>query len=181
MRTLLSALSGCVLFSTVALATPAEPAAARNPPLCEGDYADAVPPDLAARIADGLRDTFVFSVRNTATYEHVFYGRDGKLRRAYLRSVLHGTGFAYRRHGGDTLLITNEHVGAQPDVTDDEHRVDGIPRGSKKVREQLRIVRSEDDDYEPGHVTLAKVFVDPAVDIAVLRTRKELPLMPYRF
>ena len=66
-------------------------------------------------------------------------------------------------------------------MTDDDHRVDGIPRGSKKVREQLRIVRNEDDDYEPGHVALFKVLVDQGADLAVLRTRKQLPLLPYRF
>src|SRR5882672_6214202 len=50
---------------------------------------------------------------------------------------------------------TYEHVAAQPDVTDDEHTVEGGPTGSKKVREQLKIVRDETDDYEPGHVPLA--------------------------
>jgi len=83
--------------------------------------------------------------------EHVYYGRDGKLRRAYLRSVVHGTAFAYRIVNGETQLVTNEHVASQPDVTDDEHAVEGVPTGSKKVREQLKIVRDETDDYEPGH------------------------------
>jgi serine protease Do len=164
-----------VLTSFASLAAPLAK------PLCDGDYADAIPAELAVRGSDAIKDGFVFAIRNTATYEHVFYGRDGKLRRAYLSSVIHGTGFAYRRQGGDTLLVTNEHIAAQPEVTDDEHKVEGIPRGAKKVREQLRIVRSEDDDYEPGHVPLQKVFTDSAADVAVLRTRKELPLMPYRF
>ena len=157
------------------------PVKAPTGPLCQGDYADAVPADAAARIAEGLRDTFVVAIRNTATYEHVYYGRDGKLRRKYMTSVQHGTAFAYRRQAGDTLLATNEHVAAQPEVTDDDHKVDGIPRGSKKVREALRIVRNEDDDYEPGHVTLTRVLADAAADLAVLRTRKPVPLMPYRF
>src|SRR5689334_4894089 len=77
-------------------AAPAKPAAAVPPPLCSGDYADALPAEKAAEIADAGKDPFVFAIRNTATYEHVYYGRDGKLRRAYLRSVQHGTGFGYR-------------------------------------------------------------------------------------
>src|SRR5436853_333839 len=68
---------------------------------------------------------------------------------------------------------------AQPEVTDDEHAVEGIPLGSKKVREQLKIVRDETDDYEPGHIALTKVLSDPQADISVLKARKPLPLMPY--
>ena len=161
---------------------PARPAAAKPapPPLCAGDYADALPAEKAAAILDAVKEPFVFAIRNTATYEHVYYGRDGKLRRAYLRSVVHGTGFAYRIVNGETQLVTNEHVASQPEVTDDEHPVEGIPTGSKKVREQLKIVRDETDDYEPGHVSLTKVLSDPQADIAVLKARKVLGTMPYR-
>ena len=164
---------------------PAKPPAAQPqpqpvpPPLCGGDYADALPPEKAASILDAVRDPFVFAIRNTATYEHVYYGRDGKLRRAYLRSVVHGSGFTYRIVNGESQLVTNEHVASQPEVTDDEHTVEGIPVGSKKVREQLKIVRDETDDYEPGHITLTRVLSDPQADIAVLKARKPLPLMPY--
>jgi serine protease Do len=161
---------------------PAEAkAAAARPPLCQGDYADSVPAAVASQVLDGVREQFVFSIRNTATYEHVYYGRDGKLRRAYVRSVVHGTGFAYRVRDGETLIITNQHVAERPDVTDDDHAVDGVPPGSKKVREQLKIVRNEDDDYEPGHVALAKVLTDAPADIAIVKAHKLLPLMPFRF
>src|SRR5207237_3365516 len=51
---------------------------------------------------------------------------------------------------------------------------------SKKVREQLKIVHNEDDDYEPGHLVLSKVLADPAADIALLKARKVLPILPYR-
>jgi serine protease Do len=159
---------------------PARPAPAAQPALCAGDYADALPAEKASAILDSAKDPFVFAVRNTATYEHVYYGRDGKLRRAYLRSVVHGTGFAYKIVNGETLLVTNEHVASQPDVTDDEHPVDGVPMGSKKVREQLKIVRDENDDYEPGHVPLSKVLGDPQADIAVLKAKKQLGIMPWR-
>ena len=160
-----------------AKAQPAPP----PPPLCAGDYADALPVEKASAILEAAKDPFVFAVRNTATYEHVYYGREGKLRRAYLRSVVHGTGFAYRIVNGETQLVTNEHVASQPEVTDDDHPVEGVPPGSKKVREQLKIVHDENDDYEPGHVPLVKLLSDPQADIAVLKARTKLGVMPYRF
>ncbi len=185
-----------VLLAALVLAAPAAPARSRakkppaatpaavapqKAPLCEGDYADAVPPAAASQVLDGVREQFVFAIRNTATYEHVYYGRDGKLRRGYVRSVVHGTGFAYRVRDGETLIVTNQHVAERPDVTDDEHPVDGVPTGSKKVREQLKIVRNEDDDYEPGHVALARVLSDAPADIAIVKAHKLLPVMPFRF
>src|SRR2546422_11101212 len=162
--------------------TQPKPAAAPapHPALCSVDYADAVPPEKASAILDTPREAFVFAIRNTATYERVYYGRDGKLRRAYLRSLVHGSGFAYRIVNGETHLVTNEHVASQPEVTDEEHPVDGVPMGSKKVREQLKIVRDETDDYEPGHVPLTKLLVDAQADVAVLKARQLLPVMPCR-
>lgn len=159
------------------------PAAAKPvppPPLCSADYADALPVEKANSILESAKEPFVFAIRNTATYEHVYYGHDGKLRRAYLRSVVHGTGFAYRVVNAETQLVTNEHVASQPDVTDEEHAVEGIPTGSKKVREQLKIVRDENDDYEPGHVPLTRLLSDPQADLAVLKAKKHLAVMPYR-
>src|ERR1043165_733377 len=106
------------------------------PPLCEGDYADALPAEKANAILDSTKETFVFAIRNTATYEHVYYGREGKLRRAYLRSVVHGTGFGWKVVGGETQIVTNEHVASQPEVTDEDHSVEGIPIGSQKAGER---------------------------------------------
>ena len=155
------------------------PARLLPPPLCDGDYADSLPAEIASRILDQKGDPFVFAIRNISTYEHVYYGRDGKLRRQYLRSVVHGTGFGLRVVNGETLIVTNEHVASRPEVTDDDHVVDGVPPGSKKVREQLKIVRDESDDYEPGHTPLSRVFADPAADIAMLKAKKVLPVMPF--
>jgi serine protease Do len=140
-----------------------------------------VPATIASQVLDGVRDQFVFAIRNTATYEHVYYGRDGKLRRNYVRSVVHGTGFAYKVRDGETLIVTNQHVAERPEVTDDDHAVEGVPPGSKKVREQLKIVRNEEDDYEPGHVSLGKVLTDAPADIAIVKAHKLLPVMPFRF
>jgi serine protease Do len=161
-------------------AKPVPAKAVPVPPLCNGDYADTLPAEKANAILDAAKDPFVFAIRNTTTYEHVYYGREGKLRRAYLRSVLHGTGFSYRIVNGETQIVTNEHVASQPEVTDDEHPVEGIPTGSKKVREQLKIVHDEADDYEPGHVPLTRLLSDPQSDIAVLKAHRQLGVMPYR-
>ena len=150
-----------------------------TPPICQGDYASALPPEVASRVVDS-KEQFIYAVRSTATYERVYYGRDGKLRKQYLRAVAHGTAFALRVVNGETLLVTNEHVASRPDVTDEEHTVDGIPPGAKKVREQLKIVRDESDDYEPGHLPLTKVLSDPAADLAVIKAKKILPVMPFR-
>ena len=182
-------MTGLLVLLLVAPVTPAKPKAPvvklkekppAPPPLCDGDYADALPAEKANAILDTQRETFVFAIRNTATYEHVYYGREGKLRRAYLRSVVHGTGFAWKVVNGETQIVTNEHVASQPEVTDEDHVVDGVPVGSKKVREQLKIVRDENDDYEPGHVPLTKLMSDPQGDLAVLKAKKVLPTMPWR-
>src|SRR5882724_6351385 len=102
-----------LLFAQVVPAkAPKKPPAAKPastqapPPLCSGDYADALPAEKANTILGGESQPFVFAIRNTATYEHVYYGHDGKLRRAYLRSVVHGTAFAYRIVNGETQLVT---------------------------------------------------------------------------
>ena len=161
---------------------PAKAAPAAPPPVCDGDYADALPADLTARILQRMTgDSFVYLIRNTATYEHVYYGRDSKLRRGYIRSVIHGTAFAYKvTKDGETLLVTNQHVAEQPEVTDDDHTVEGVPSGSRKVREVLKIVHSDGDDYEPGHIPVTKLLADAQDDIGLLKTKAQLTVLPYR-
>src|SRR4051812_24463437 len=78
------------------------------PPLCTGDYADALPVEKANAILDGVKEQYVFAIRNTATYEHVYYGHDGKLRRAYLRSTVHRTRFALRGAEREAQNVTHE-------------------------------------------------------------------------
>jgi hypothetical protein len=93
--------ASALLLVVLAQAHPSKPGqtpsgkpaqAAPPPPVCDGDYADALPAATASRAFDTRGDPFVFAIRNTATYEHVYYGRDGKLRKEYLRTVVHGTG-----------------------------------------------------------------------------------------
>jgi serine protease Do len=123
--------------------------------------------------------SFVYCLRSTAVYEQVYYGRDGKLKHRYLKALAHGTGFAYRWTGLETLLLTNHHVASWPEVTDDDNAVSGVPVGAKKVSELLQIVRNDEDDYEPGFVTLTRMVTDPSLDASVVKAKTRLNIMPY--
>src|SRR5258705_12581980 len=96
---------------------PAAEQAEQTLPLCSGDYADALPAEKAASIFEAVKEPFVFAIRNTATYEHVYYGRDGKLRRASPRLVVPGTPLSFPGVHRETQLATNEHLANQPDGT----------------------------------------------------------------
>ncbi len=148
---------------------------------CNGTYSDtllALSPSVAA-YEQQPGHSWVYCLRNTATYEQVYYGRDGKLKKRYLKAVAHGTGFAYRWTGQETLLLTNHHVATWPDVTDDDNAVRGVPTGSRKVGETLQIVRNDEDDYEPGFITLGRAVTDPTLDASVVKSRQRLNVMPY--
>ena len=151
-------------------------------PTCIGEYADFLSDLLPANAAfeKGPDSNYSYCLRTVATYEHVYYGRSGKLKRTYLKAESHGTGFAYKMKDGDYYVATNEHVAEYPEVTDDDHAVDGVPAGSRKVREVVKIVANESDDYEPGQVQLTKVLADSGLDIAIFKTHHPLKMMPYR-
>lgn len=165
---------------------PASVVASRGPtpsgPYCAGDYADDLGP-LLPRVRDFERDPanqYSYCLRTIATYECLSYASDGSVRRARKTAIAHGTGFAYRRQGGDTFLVTNDHVATWPAVTDDEHPVDDVPSGCKLVAETLKIVDDESDDYEANDIPLSRIVDDPTLDVAILKTHKELRLIPYR-
>ena len=151
-------------------------------PTCTGEYADFLTDLVPANAAfeKGPDSNYSYCLRTTATYEHLYYGRGGKLKRTYLKAESHGTGFAYKQKDGDTYLATNEHVAEYPDVTDDDHPVDGVPAGSRKVREVVKIVANESDDYEPGQIPLTKVLADAPLDVAIFKTHRALRTVPYR-
>lgn len=149
---------------------------------CSGEYADAILA-LSSRAREFERQPEAdssYCLRNTAVYECLSYGADGRVRKRHLTAVAHGTAFAYREKNGETLLLTNDHVATWPAVTDDDHEVAEVPPGCRKIDEQLRLVRDESDDYDPGQVAVSKVVSDPALDAAVLRTRALLNVLPYR-
>ncbi|HEY3447439.1 MAG TPA: serine protease [Myxococcales bacterium] len=149
---------------------------------CTGEYADAI---LAlsprAREFERLPEAnYSYCLRNTATYECLYYGPDGRIRKRNVTVTAHGTAFAYREKNDEHFLLTNDHVATWPSVTADENDAAGVPGGCKRVDEQLRLVRDESDDYEPGQVQVTKVASDPALDAAILKTKAKLNLMPYR-
>jgi serine protease Do len=184
--------SAWALLATLAAALPAGASAGRPSPrpatapaaapFCSGEYADFLTVmnretrTFEASPAAG----YTYCVRTIATYEHVYYGKGGKLRRQFLRHVRHGTAFAYRARGGEWFLATNQHVTEHPLVTEADGEVEGVPVGSRKVREIVRIVANEGDEDEPSQIPLTKVLSDEALDLAVLKTRHPLKVMPYR-
>jgi serine protease Do len=158
---------------------PTAPPDAR--PYCSGEYAD----DLSAlssraREFEETQKRFTYCIRTSATYECPYYASDGTLKRVRKKVVAHGTGFGYRREGSETLVVTNQHVSDWPAVTDDAHPVDGVPAGCKRVSDALRIVDNEADTYERDDVPLARVVTDPQLDLAVLRAKSALPVLPWK-
>jgi serine protease Do len=150
-------------------------------PYCAGEYAE----DLGAlsthaRELEGKTDTYSYAVRTTASYECVSYGSDGNLKRTRTTATSYGTAFGYRRDGGDTLLLTNDHVAEWPAVTDSDHSVDGIPAGCKRTSDGLAIVDDDHDDYAADDIPLSRVVADPALDVAVLRAHAPLGVIPWR-
>jgi serine protease Do len=171
------------MIATVLIAAPAASAAPATPgPFCSGAYADELTSlSNDSRIFDRSPDgVFSYCTRNTATYECLSYGLDGALRRERRKAVLHGTAFAYRKQGADTLLLTNDHVAAWPAVTDAQHGVDGIPAGCKKITESLAIVDDELDSYARDDVPVTRVVTDPQLDVAILKTSAALHVMPWK-
>jgi S1-C subfamily serine protease len=150
--------------------------------MCEGDYADTLQvQSMRTRdLEQGPRSQYSYLVRSTAKYECPFFGPDGKLRRRRVQASELGTAFAYEISGGETYLMTNEHVAVWPDVTDSLHRIDGVADGCKRVEDKLRIVRDERDDFDPGQIALTRVAVDPLLDAAILKASQRLTVLPYK-
>jgi serine protease Do len=169
-------------FMIALVLVPAGVAAGDEPaPYCAGEYADDLA-RLAPAARDMEREAYSFCVRNTVTYECLSYGDDASVRRTRKKAVIHGTAFAYRlqRETGETLLMTNQHVSDWPAVTDEAHPVDGVPLGCKRLSESLRIVDSENDDYDRDDIALTKVVSDAQLDAAILKAKAILPLMPWK-
>jgi serine protease Do len=171
MRVFVAALLALVSASSAATEEPSA--------YCSGDYADDLA-QLAAQARELEQQSYSFCVRNTATYECLSYDDGGEVRRTRRKATLHGTAFGYRHMGGDTLLMTNEHVAEWPPVTSRQHPVDGIPLGCKRVSEAIRIVDNEADSYETDDISLSRVVADPQLDAAVLRAHVALPILPWK-
>jgi S1-C subfamily serine protease len=168
------------VLGLVGIFVDARPAAADGA-YCLGEYAE----DLAslsarARAMETTKASYSYAVRTTATYECVSYGSDGDLKKRRVTTQAYGTAFGYRREGGDTLLATNQHVAEWPAVTDDEHPVDGVPVGCKRIADALKIVDDDHDDYAADDIPLVRVVADAGLDIAVLRAHTKLEIIPWK-
>lgn len=155
--------------------------AVADPSFCPGEYAE----DLSvlsqhARDIESTSGPYSYAVRATSSYECLSYGRDGDLKRSRFTARASGTAFGYRRDGADTFLLTNAHVAEWPAVTDDDHAVDDVPMGCKRVVDSLAIVDNDHDAYAADDIPLLPVVVDPALDVAVLRAHAKLEIIPWR-
>ncbi len=148
---------------------------------CPGEYADEISAlSPKAREFEQRQPPYTYCIRTAATYECPSYGADGALRRVRRKVLAHGTGFGYRQSGGETLVVTNQHVAEWPAVTDDDHKVEDVPPGCRRVADSLKIVDSERDAYERDDVPLTRAVSDPRLDVAVLRAKAKLPVLPWK-
>lgn len=115
----------------------------------------------------------VHCIRNEVTYQKVGKGDQPKLvRRGY------GTAFAYERRDGQTYLVTNHHVIDSPSGFYRMER--GQTEGSfsvahyRKISERFTLVDDARDSDPKDDVVVSKVREDENVDIAVLRTKKDI-------
>jgi serine protease Do len=167
--------------SSVRRPPPAQPTAATASPYCPGEYAD----DFSALTAQAHkleqdRQSYTFCIRTSAVYECPSYRSDGSLKRRKQKVVAHGTGFAFRQQGNETLILTNQHVADWPFVTDADHPAAGVPEGCKRVSETLAIVDDESDSYETDNIPLSRVVSDVGLDVAVLKAKAALPVLPWK-
>ena len=153
-----------------------------KPGYCSGQYADDFGAlSAAARDFDHRPEaTFSYCTRSVAVYECLSYGSDGAIKRDRRKVVAHGTAFAYRKQAGETLLLTNDHVAAWPAITDVEHEVHGVPAGCKRVSDALSLVDDEEDNYAKDDIPLTRVVTDPQLDVAVIKARATLQVMPWK-
>lgn len=172
---------GIMLVCGVSAAVPAWAASPAAAPYCAGEYADdRAALSVRAREFDQTQPRYTYCIRTTAIYECPYYSQDGNLHRTRKKTVAHGTAFGYRQQNGETLLLTNQHVAEWPAVTDDDHDVEDVPAGCKRVSDSLRVVDNESDEYERDDIPLQRVVADPQLDVAVLKARVLMPIMPWK-
>jgi serine protease Do len=133
-----------------------------------------------AREVEAHAQPYTVAVRTYAVYECPWYAPDGSLRTARQNVQAHGTAFGYRADGGDTLLVTNDHVASWPAATDADHPVDGVAAGCRRVSSGIKIVDDDHDTYAADDIPLSVVVTDSALDVAVLRAHQKLPVMPWK-
>ncbi len=175
-----------VAWGAVALALVSTPAASAEDAgvaaLCTGEYADsaaALAPNIL-RTDNEPQEPYSFCLRSQVVYECLAYGADGDVRKMRRKVKKHGTGFAYRRQGNETLLVTNFHVAEWPSVTSEEDSVGDVPNGCKRVSYSLNIVDNEDDAYDRDDVPLTRLVNDPVIDVSIVKAQVPLRVLPWK-
>lgn len=131
-------------------------------PSCSGRYADSdVIMSEAIENYKPIRSA-VYCLRNTTVIEKPYYTKERKLVKSYERSIIHGTGLAFK-HNDKAYILTNFHI-ANPD----------IPLGSRAISEKLEIVDSINDEFEKDNIELSFVRGSQAYDIAVLKPKGQI-------
>ncbi len=150
--------------------------------MCTGEYADS-----ATELAPGIlksenepQEPYSFCLRSQVVYECLAYGSDGDVRKTRRKVKKHGTGFAYRRQGNETLLVTNFHVAEWPSVTSDEDSAGDVPAGCKRISSSLQIVDNEDDAYDRDDIPLSRLVNDPTIDVSIVKALVPLRVLPWK-
>src|SRR6266496_3777930 len=163
-------------FLAALASLPAQGAPAERTPgsPCTGRYSDTLAAMAAVARERESRPAadWVYCLRAMAVYEHLSYGRGGKIVHEYHTKIRHGTGFAFRQRGGEWLVATNQHVIAPPEGTGDPQHLQGVAAGSRRVRVEVRIVANEAEAESPDQIVLRPVVADDPLDIAVLASRE---------
>nr|WP_320131822.1 S1C family serine protease [uncultured Holophaga sp.] len=133
----------------------------------------------ARRQGEGGQTAFCYCVRSQATYEGLSYASDGSIETSRRIAIAHGTAFGLRRDRRGTFLVTNDHVAQWPQVTTEEHPVEGVPPGWKLVSDSLRIVDGESDTFGPDDIPLTRVASDHTLDLAILKANTVLHVLPF--
>ncbi len=126
------------------------------------------------------RSNYSICIRNTTTYEQIFYSEDGKLSKRLIKYVIHGTAFPFEKKGDTVYFLTNEHVANQPLVTTESNRLEGVPFGAKKINEIIKIVQNENDTFEKNFIELKVVAIAPELDAAILEGKVNIEPIPYK-
>lgn len=149
---------------------------------CRGRYLNSIGSmRTQIRLLEGSSEIdFTYQIRNTVMYEHVYYGKTGKLRKGLIKKVYLGTSFAYMKKDGEYYLATNQHVVQMPEITIDNTTVEGVPAGARKVREVIELIRKKKGRLSKKRIPLKLVVADEAMDTAILKTVAPLKIMPYR-
>ncbi|MCX7957454.1 MAG: serine protease [Deltaproteobacteria bacterium] len=149
---------------------------------CSGRYSDN--PDVLKReileFEKSRKSNYSVCIRNTTTYEQIFYSEDGRVNKRLIKYVIHGTAFPFEKQGERVYFLTNEHVANQPLVTTENNRLEGVPFGAKKVNEVIKIVQNENDTFEKNFIELKITAIAPELDAAILEGKVNIEPIPYK-